>query len=90
MPRIVLDAVGVADLADHGEVVFDAAFQTFGLQGLTGHNELLQAAFELGLYRFDCLGALCVVRNEMLGREDVNGLMIATKRSGHRIELDNF
>ena len=70
MARVVLDAVAVADLAQHVEVVARAHLQALRFEQLAVALEVRQALLELGLDRDDRAAQLLIGRDEVLGRED--------------------
>lgn len=70
MAGIILDAVAVADLCHHREIVIGAPFQPLDFQELAFRFQFLQARCKLRADRLERLFLLILVRDEVLGREE--------------------
>ena len=84
--RVVLDAVAVADLLDHLEVVLRAHAQALGLEQLAFLLEPRQPLLQLGLDADHRFAHPLVACDVVGGREHLRALHVAERLAGERID----
>ena len=87
MATIVFDAVAIADLLQHLDVVAGTLADALGLQQLTLALQEGGLLFEFVFNVDDCFPDLILMRDEMLGREDFHLGVVVQDLAGEGIDL---
>ena len=89
MARVILDAIAVAHLFEHLEVVGGALLQALGLQQAALAIEVIKPLAQFRADRLDRIGQPLLGRHKVLGRVDVDGLQALEDLASGGIHVAN-
>ena len=90
VPRVILDAGGEADLAQHLDIVAGALLDALGFDELVFALEMGDLLFQLGFDIGQGLADMLIVGDVFAGREDSDLIMRMYHLAGQGMELDDL